>query len=80
LALERQQGKEVCSGTPPVEFFDRIIDGRATPEEWNRWAPWLKKNLRFSERADLSPEESRLWSDNRSSGFLDGPAHSFGSV
>ena len=58
--MERQQVKEVCVGTPPVAFFDRIIDRTATPEEWNRWAPWLKKNLRLSERADLPPEESGL--------------------
>ena len=58
LALERQRGKDVFSGTPPIQFCDNSLAGTATPEEWNRWAPWLKKNLRLSERADLSSEES----------------------
>jgi hypothetical protein len=43
-----------------MTFFDRILAGTATPEEWDRWAPWLEKNLRLSETADLSPKESGL--------------------
>jgi hypothetical protein len=40
-ALERKQAN--CRGPvcPPVEFFDAIIAGRATRQEWNRWTPWL---------------------------------------
>ena len=60
LALERGPGNEVCSRTPPVEFFDRLVAGTVTPQEWNRWAPWVEKHLRLSERAELPPEESDL--------------------
>jgi hypothetical protein len=44
-ALEAASGADP-RGTPPIEFFDRMLDGRATEQEWARWTPWLMQNLR----------------------------------
>ena len=43
-ALEAASGADP-RGTPPIEFFDRILDGQATEQEWARWTPWFMENL-----------------------------------
>lgn len=44
-ALERKRGIGQRVARPPIKFFDRIISGIATEQEWNRWAPWINENL-----------------------------------
>jgi hypothetical protein len=43
--LERKQA--ICRGPvcPPVEFYDGVLAGTTTPQEWSRWGPWLLKNI-----------------------------------
>jgi len=43
-ALERRRGADFRRGPPP-EFFDRMVNDRATAEEWARWTPWMMLNL-----------------------------------
>ena len=42
LRLEKRQG--LRSIRPPIEFFDRILNGSASEKEWQRWKPWLIRN------------------------------------
>ena len=58
--MERQRGKDVFSGTPPVQFFDNILAGMATPEEWNPMGTLVGEAFASLGEADLSPEESGL--------------------
>jgi hypothetical protein len=43
LRLERRQGLHAV--IPPIEFFDRIVSGSASEEEWKHWGPWLIRTL-----------------------------------
>jgi len=36
--------------TPPITFFDRLLDYTVTQEEWQRWRPWINRN--FAKKAD----------------------------
>lgn len=46
-ALERERSTGPRATQPPIEFFDRIVAGTVTEQEWNRWALWLMENLRI---------------------------------
>jgi hypothetical protein len=43
--LERKRANRQSPVCPPVEFFDAALAGTVTPQEWNRWGPWLRKNI-----------------------------------
>lgn len=40
--LEKRSG--INSRTPPIEFFDRLVDATLTEEEWQRWLPWINEH------------------------------------
>jgi hypothetical protein len=57
-ALERKQANAPGSVRPPVEFFDAILAGRASRQEWDRWAPWLHQNILHPPNSFLADSET----------------------
>ena len=55
LRLEQRQGFRAI--VPPIEFFDRIVSGSVTQEEWQRWMPWLMRNNVLPELQGASEDD-----------------------
>jgi hypothetical protein len=62
-ALERKQAKAAGSVRPPVEFFDAILAGTASRQEWDRWAPWLHQNILHPPNSLLADSETDAGSE-----------------
>jgi len=46
--LEERRG--LHRTTPPISFFDRVLDGTVTQAESQRWLPWMSAH--FAKTAD----------------------------
>ena len=47
------------SGPPPIEYFDRLLNGTVTEQDRQRWSPWLQEHLldRGVKSKDVEPLE-----------------------
>ena len=52
------------SGPPPIEYFDRLLNGTMTEQDRQRWSPWLQEHL--LDRGVKSKDVERLeWSEEK---------------
>ena len=65
-ALEQKRARRPAPMTaPPVQFFDAVIAGTATKDEWDRWAPWLLLNLPSLSDRELQQVDTMAEGDPR---------------
>jgi hypothetical protein len=64
-----EQSAGLSAIMPPIEFFDHIGSNSVSPEEWERWEPWLMKNL-----GTLPDEQLVSFGESTSHCFVPGDA------